>query len=308
MTCSKVLVNETVFGPVPDVEFFSDLQEEVIAESARKLAEENIVQIDNATIMEGMFRPSNVVEFIFLVCQKLKLPYEAKYIAVETFSRFMYLHMAEIYKHVHNPITGKNYEWKTVENRVKSQVTLRALTCIQITSKLCSHYKIVSPQKIQNFLSQCGYKYTVNSMAQSEFRILKTLQYELTQKTPMTYVEMLLEILSSYDQCYKIKDIYTNSLKILDMYYINQKDILEKAVLISESQSLTNKLVLEERKNAIRADYMLIACAIIGTAAFVVDYKNSDKIIKDLSELSSIANDDLIEFSTLFVKEIVSES
>ena len=36
----------------------------------------------------------------------------------------------------------KKLDWTSVESRIKDQVVLRAMTCVQIGSKVTSHYKV----------------------------------------------------------------------------------------------------------------------------------------------------------------------
>ena len=57
--------------------------------------------------------------------------------------RFMGKHISELYETVRNS-SGKDRQtdWNNVEQRVKEQLPLRAVTCIQVSSKLASHYKV----------------------------------------------------------------------------------------------------------------------------------------------------------------------
>lgn len=38
--------------------------------------------------------------------------------------------------------TEKQLDWNSVEVRIRDQVTLRAMTCVQVASKMVSHYKV----------------------------------------------------------------------------------------------------------------------------------------------------------------------
>ena len=52
-------------------------------------------------------------------------------------------HLIELKEVVKNSSSQeKQLDWKAVENRVVDQVILRAMTCVQIASKLVSHYKV----------------------------------------------------------------------------------------------------------------------------------------------------------------------
>jgi len=57
----------------------------------------------------------------------------------------------------------------------------------------------VSTTKIVSLLATCGHKFSVQSIIQSELRVLKTLQYRLMISTPLVYVETLLAVLGECD-------------------------------------------------------------------------------------------------------------
>lgn len=298
-------MSDRIQGPIPQVQFNHKLNKTCntsLKEIMKNLLDDTNTKIENINVMDGLFRLKNIVEFIFMVCVKLQLPCEVKYIAIELFAKFMQSHVKEIYDHVHNPSKDKSYSWSTVEGRVKSQVILRALSCVQISNKLTSHYSTISPQKLQELLMHCGYRYTFNSLAQSEMRILKTLNYQLPTTTPLNYIEVLLETLASSHSISFIHEVYENCIKILNFYYLDQENILAKAVK-SDSYDSSN----DEKKNAIRSDYALIGSSIIGAATFVVDYKSSDSILREVSELSLISASDLTELATLMIQEILAE-
>jgi len=48
---------------------------------------------------------------------------------------------------------------------------------------------------MSSLLAACGHKYSVQSIIQSELRVLKTLNYRLMICTPLVYVETLLAVL-----------------------------------------------------------------------------------------------------------------
>ena len=61
----------------------------------------------------------------------------------ELFFRFMAKHVCSLYDLIRsNSDTNQQKNWKEVENRVKTQVPLRIMSCVQLASKLTSHYKV----------------------------------------------------------------------------------------------------------------------------------------------------------------------
>ena len=62
--------------------------------------------------------------------------------------RFMAKHVCDLYDLIRsNSETNLQRNWKEVENRIKTQLPLRVMSCVQLASKLTSHYK-VSTQKL----------------------------------------------------------------------------------------------------------------------------------------------------------------
>lgn len=55
----------------------------------------------------------------------------------------MTTHIAELREIVKSSSSAeKKLDWSSVESRIKDQVVLRGMTCVQIASKVTSHYKV----------------------------------------------------------------------------------------------------------------------------------------------------------------------
>lgn len=108
----------------------------------------------------------------------------------------MSTHVSGLFHHVRRsskPNAEKN--WEAVEERLKSQLPLRILSCVQLGSKLSSHYKALTPTRLKDFLSSEGHQYSNNAILQSEIRVLTTLSFDVQVTSPLVYVETLLETL-----------------------------------------------------------------------------------------------------------------
>lgn len=133
-------------------------------------------------------------------------------------------HVCSLYELIRsNSEENQRRDWNDVENRIKMQLPLRAVSCVQLASKLTSHYKVcspneltqcfdpstgeaytqdvfsyfqaISPGKARRFLNSIGHRYTTNSILKSEIRVLKTLDYQTLVNSPLTFLETILEIL-----------------------------------------------------------------------------------------------------------------
>ncbi|XP_065310002.1 uncharacterized protein [Dermacentor albipictus] len=85
--------------------------------------------------------PSNTVELLFQTCAKLELPICVQITAVEYLDRFLVQHVRDLRKQLGLPSACAAVSWDSVVGRMREQVMLRMLSCIQIASKMFSSVK-----------------------------------------------------------------------------------------------------------------------------------------------------------------------
>ena len=288
------LFNEKLLGMKP----------ELLDNTLQMLAKENernMLNMDDEC--KGIFKSGKRAIYMFLLCKHFKLGYEEQNIAVELFSRFMSRHIVELMQHVQDTKKTDNpIEWGHVEERVKHQITLRAVTCAQLASKVSSHYTIISLNSAKRFLSAHGFRYATNSIVQSEIRVLKTLDYMVHPPIPITYVEALLEVLGHNSPSIKVKHLHGICLSVLEVYYIQRASIYAKLKRIS---GITSKQ--KSRATIVEKDNMLTGTAIIGAAAFILNKRTSDFVIDQLSKITEIVSEDISDFSAVLMEQILSD-
>ena len=227
-----------------------------------------------------------------------------QYRAAELFHRFMINHIGELYSHVLNSKRlDSPIAWCDVEERLKHQVILRVVSCVQLASKLSSHYHLVTLNRARAFLSQCGFRYAASSIVQSEVRVLKTVEFRVHHPTPLEFIEALLGVLVRHDKTIPVKQLHGMSLKLLDVYYLSRCHVysmLKQAMtgLGSCDESLTLLSTAD-------VNYMFLAAAIVSAASFVV-YQSMDNkvIISCLSKTSNIVDKYILDFATVLLREI----
>lgn len=75
-------------------------------------------------------------------------------------------HVCDLYDLIRsNSETNLQRNWKEVENRIKTQLPLRVMSCVQLASKLTSHYK-VSTQKLLERQYMLHIKYSLKAFSQ----------------------------------------------------------------------------------------------------------------------------------------------
>lgn len=297
---SSADANKDVFGSPPEPVFNDSrrgISPELLQQSLKSLTGHNsasLAQHSHETPKTDCFRSDNAVSYIFSLCRYWGLGPDVRYRAVELFHRFMTKHIIELYLHVKKTQENDSpLNWDVVEGRLKHQVPLRALTCVQLASKLSLHYKIVGIAKASSFMSRCGFRYAATSLVQSEIRVLKTLQFQVHGPTPLDYVELITEIVGE-TKIIPVKQLHGVSLKVLDIFYHNRKDVFQ--TMKTRDMKLTN----------IGSDFMLLAASVVGAAAFILSQTNSDYVISIItSAIPSLDKDSILDMSAVLVEQIM---
>ncbi|XP_028396796.1 cyclin N-terminal domain-containing protein 1-like [Dendronephthya gigantea] len=302
------LAKTRIFG-TPSEPLFNDafgLPPSLLEDSLQTLAEINERNMDNADKDMGYFKNAKCAEYIFNLCDALTLPVEARYLAVEIYDRFMIKHIVGLYQFIQTSSgMDKQKDWNEVENRIKVQMPLRLLSCVQLASKLSSHCKALSASKVRRYLSSMNHHFSNNSILKSELRILKTLDHCLPVHTPLTYIETLLEILG-FNAGTQVKFLYEISIKLLDLVYILHEEIYTKLLLVATGE--TRRSAEHRHKLAVlSSDFMLMASAVISAAGFIVDEQASDGIASHLSNITQIPEADILDFATIVVERAIQD-
>ncbi|XP_046841186.1 cyclin N-terminal domain-containing protein 1-like [Xenia sp. Carnegie-2017] len=284
--------------------FFNDslgLSSPLLEDSLQTLAENNERNMDEANEDMGYFKNAKCIEYIFNLCDVFSLPNEARYLAVEIYDRFMVQHIVSLYEFIQNSTAvDKQQDWDEVEERIKAQMPLRLLSCVQLASKISSHHKVVTTSKIRRYLDSLNRHFSNNSIMKSELRVLKTLGHSLPIYSPLSFLETILEILG-FNAGTKVKYVHNISVKLLDLVFILHKEIYSKLLFVAAGE--TSKSVNYRHKLAVlSSDFMLMASAVIAAASFIIDEQVSDKIVAHLSNITQIPEEDILDFATIIVE------
>jgi len=271
--------------------------DDLITEGLKVLAEKCEKSMADLSSNRGKFNIGKAAELIFNLCQKFELPVEVKYAAIELFDQFMTIHITELQEIVRASSSAeKQLDWSSVEARIKDQVVLRAMTCVQIASKLVSHYKAVHPSKVKRYLSACNLHYSMSSVNKSEMRVLTTVNYQLPLTTPIVHIEMLLEVFKRNCDGVNVDIILKAAINILDVSYISRtrlKDLLRYASTDDGEETLKRRCV---------SNHFLLAACVIVAASYVIDSSTNDTVIEQIALITCLDESDIIIYSTILVK------
>lgn len=314
-TTSATASDAEVFGSPPEPVFNDSrrgIKPELLQQSLQSLASLNNAALAKSSTESDRvdsFRTGNAVSFIFGLCRHFGLPADVRYRTVELFHSFMTKHIVELYEHVQTTQESDSpLSWDAVEDRLRHQVSLRALTCVQLSSKMSLHYKIVGIAKARSFMTRCGFRYAASSLVQSEIRVLKTIQYRVHGPTPLDYVELITEIVGGETDAVPVRQLHGVALKVLDIFYHCRGNIVNRLSMSSTSAPAANPTVLDGKVATVRADFMLLAASVVGAAAFVLCQASSDYIVDIVtSSISTVHKEDILDLSALLVEQIMIE-
>jgi len=271
--------------------------DDLITEGLKVLAEKCEKSMADLSSNRGKFNIGKAAELIFNLCQKFELPVEVKYAAIELFDQFMTIHITELQEIVRASSSAeKQLDWSSVEARIKDQVVLRAMTCVQIASKLVSHYKAVHPSKVKRYLSACNLHYSMSSVNKSEMRVLTTVNYQLPLTTPIVHIEMLLVVFKRNCDGVNVDIILKAAINILDVSYISRtrlKDLLRYASTDDGEETLKRRCV---------SNHFLLAACVIVAASYVIDSSTNDTVIEQIALITCLDESDIIIYSTILVR------
>ena len=296
----------SVFGSPPEPIFTDSkhcLSTEMLQVALKFLASRNESAMSEVSVekTQAAFKSGNPVVFIFELCKRFDLSAEVQYRAAELFQRFMEKHISELHEHVTSTQgTGSPISWNEVETRLKHQVPLRAVSCVQLASKLSSHYSIVSIGKAKRFLTAAGYRYATASIVQSEVRVLKTLSFQVHLPTPVEYLEGLLSALSHNNKEIPVKQLHGIAFKVLDVTYICRQSIVHKKL----KKMFTDN---SHKVSTIESNLMLLASAVLATASYILDQSNFALVVLELSHVTCLQTQDIVSYASILLEEVLSD-
>ncbi|CAH1775233.1 unnamed protein product [Owenia fusiformis] len=272
------------------------------------LATENAEHMKQCSQRKSLFKCGLVTESVLLMAERLKQPIHSRFLSAELFDRFMSKHIEDLWDYVVNMESEKREkEWQAIQERIRNQMTLRMVSCIQLCSKLTSHAKVITCTKARLVLQNIGHKFSAESILQSELRVLKTLEYRVMVPSPLLFVETLLEILGHSDQDVEVKVYHDVCTKVLDLVYMNRQMFYDKLYFVATGQPLDDP-AKRKRFASVEGDMMLLGTSAIAAATYIVDQSNTDKVVEELSKISKVPTDDILDFATIIVQEVIEGS
>jgi len=166
------------------------------------------------------------------------------------------------------------HSWSLILANIEKQMSMRALSCVQLASKLMNKEKRLKPEQILEALAQIDtHTYCSATIRNSEVTVLQTVNFIVKRPTPIVIIELFLELLGYNIKIPNIELEYLldQSEVILDLVMLNQEKIIRQLcsellmnAKICSSEEEVDALwdKLQPSLKQIQADNVLLASAV----------------------------------------------
>ncbi|XP_044155434.1 cyclin N-terminal domain-containing protein 1 [Bufo gargarizans] len=293
---------ETIFGIAPF---------DVIADILIGLANDNERILDHLSEHAGSFKQPKVIELVFLLSVHWCQDNSTKYQAVELLDRFMILHVEELYKSSAESLnvmeSSQVKSWGSLKASLCHKFMLHLASCIQITSKLHFHSKIINNPMVLQFLRSAGYAYKREDPLRSELTVLKTLNFRMNIHSPFAYVEMLLEVLEHNGCSLPLKDVHNMCVMVMDLVYLLRTPMYE--ALLKASVDVSTPTSLQRSKFlSVKEDQMFLGTGVISASTFIVSQDAWNQVLEHLSNITGISVNSVFELCSAILKHCVGDT
>ncbi|KAK0135715.1 Cyclin N-terminal domain-containing protein 1 [Merluccius polli] len=264
-------------------------------------------KLNNLAVCSGYFRDKQLIECIFLMTQELRLDPLVGYCAIEILERFMVKQLEGLFT-TPAPCGAaaaglpSNYE-NLVFEKLNVKFTLIVFSCVQIASKLCLHSDIVDNNTAVRFLHWMGRTVSKKTLMESELEILKGLDFNLNVPNPLTYVEILLEVLGHNERSTPMEQLYHLCGHVLQFACLQRTAIYE-SLLVVTTQCISPSQEQRDKFLTVTEDCMLLGVGVITVAAIILNISKWEQVVEELSHITGISQRSIRDFSHVMLEQI----
>ncbi|XP_041672189.1 cyclin N-terminal domain-containing protein 1 isoform X2 [Cheilinus undulatus] len=247
------------------------------------------------------------MEFIFLITAELRLDPLAGYHAAELLQRFMVKHLTDLFitPTPQGAATDppKSYEG-AVFGMLKEKFPLIIFSCLQLASKMSLHSHMINNSIAVHFLHSAGFSVSKKDVLESELMVLKGLDFRLDAQNPLTYVEILLEVLGHNEPSIPVDRLHPLCLHVLQFVSL-QRTAIYGSLLAATVQWGSPSTEQREKFVTVTEDCMLLGVNVIAVATFIVIFEEWEQVLKELSHITGITQKSIRDFACVTLKHII---
>ncbi|KAM3870145.1 LOW QUALITY PROTEIN: cyclin N-terminal domain-containing protein 1-like [Diretmus argenteus] len=238
------------------------------------------------------------LKYIFLIIEDLRLDPLVGYHAIELFERFMIKHLEDLFT-APTPQGAaadlpRNYE--EVYEKLRKKTPLIVFSCVQLASKLSLHSRIIDNNTAVHFLHSMGDSVSKQTLLESELMVLKGLEFRLNVPNPMTYVEILLEVLGYNESSIPVERLHHMCHHVLQFTYL-QRTAIYDSLLMATTQCLSPTREQRKKFVTVTEDCMLLGVGVIAVATYILILSKWEQVVEELSHMTGISRRSICDFA-----------
>ncbi|XP_051273221.1 cyclin N-terminal domain-containing protein 1 [Dicentrarchus labrax] len=289
---------------------FREASFDLLTDFLINLNKRNKDNLNDLSKCSGSFKDKRLVEYIFLITRELRLDPLAGYHAIELLQRFMVKHLTDLL--TTPPRQGAASESPrshedAVFAKLQEKFPLIIFSCVQLASKLSLHSHIIDNNTAVRFLHSVGYSVSKQTVLESELMILKGLEFRLNAPNPLTYVEILLEVLGHNEPSIPVERLYHLCHHVLQFVSL-QRTAIFNSLLVMTTQCVSPSTEQREKFVTVTEDYMLLGVSVIAVASFIYYVRKWQQVVGELSHITGISRRSISDFAHVTLMHIVSNS
>ncbi|XP_018537469.1 cyclin N-terminal domain-containing protein 1-like [Lates calcarifer] len=298
-------------SPSQSISFkFREASFDLLADFLINLNKSNKDNLNNLSKCSGSFKDKRLIEYIFLMTEELTLDPLAGYHAIELLQRFMVKHLTDL---LTTPTPQgaaadqpRSYE-DAIFDKIKEKFPLIIFSCVQLASKLSLHSHIIDNNTAVQFLHSVGHSVSKQALLETELMILKGLEFRLNAPNPLTYVEILLEVLGHNEPSIPVEHLYGLCCYVLQFVSL-QKTAIYGTLLKTTTRCVSPSREQREKFVTVTEDCMLLGVGVISVATFILYARKWEQVLGELSHITGISRKSISDFTHVTLMHIVRPS
>ncbi|XP_068438744.1 cyclin N-terminal domain-containing protein 1 isoform X2 [Clinocottus analis] len=250
---------------------FREVSVELLTDFLVNLDIRNKDHLSSLPKCNGEFKEKRLMEHIFLITQELRLDPLAGYHAIELLQRFMVKYLTGLFS-TPTPEGAaadqpESHE-EAVLDKIKDRFPLIVFSCVQLASKLSLQSHMIDNSTAVRFLHSVGLSVSKQTLLESELTVLKGLEFGLDAANPLTYVEVLLEVLGHNEPSVPVERLHFLCHHVLQFVSL-QKTAIYDSLLVTTTRCVSPSREHREKFVTVTEDCMLLGVGVIGVATFI---------------------------------------
>ncbi|KAL7372610.1 hypothetical protein ABVT39_019311 [Epinephelus coioides] len=289
---------------------FREISFDLLTDFLVNINKRNKDNLNSLSKCSGSFKDRRLTEYILLITKELRLDPLAGYHAIELLQRFMVKHLTDLLT-TPTPQGAAADQPGSYEDAVFDKLTEKfpfiVFSCVQLASKLSLHSHIIDNNTAVRFLHSVGHSVTKQTVLESELMVLKGLEFKLNAPNPLTYVEILLEVLGHNEPSTPVERLYQLCHHVLQFVSL-QRTAIYDSLLVTTTQCVDPPREQREKFVTVTEDCMLLGVGVIAVAAFILCVREWKQVVEELSHITGISQRSISDFAHVTLMHIVRTS